>query len=314
MAKAERPVIIEAKFSQQGLTDIKKSVRGSQVELLLEYPTVYIVYNQGKSHDYQVYVGETNDIERRTRQHLEDDVWKRTDWKYLAESVKSQILVIGHPHFNKSLTLDIENQMMLYLSGVENVKKLNNRRENQQNKYYTANEKDRIFSTIWRKLHKFNADLFPTEEIVRDSSLFKASPFHTLTEEQTNARELILRRITAALHTQQGHQLIWVKGEAGSGKTVLLSTLFYQLDQLGKDLNYTDFITANNYLLVNHDEQVKVYKSIAEKLGLNSAKVSKPTTFITHHSPKKSVDVVLIDEAHLLWTQGKQSYQGHNQL
>lgn len=66
--------------------------------------------------------------------------------------------------------------------------------------------------------------------------------------------------------------------------------------------------------IVNHDEQVKVYKSIAEKLGLNSAKVSKPTTFITHHSPKKSVDVVLIDEAHLLWTQGKQSYQGHNQL
>ncbi|MCT3566457.1 DUF2075 domain-containing protein [Levilactobacillus brevis] len=314
MTKAERPVITETEFSQRGLTDIKKNVRGSQVELLLEYPTVYIVYNQEGSHDYQVYVGETNDIERRTRQHLEDDVWKRTDWKYLAESTESQMLVIGHPHFNKSLTLDIENQMMLYLSGVEDVKKLNNRRENQQNKYYTANEKDRIFSTIWQKLHEFNADLFPTEKIVRDSSLFKASPFHTLTDEQTNARELILRRITMVLHTQQGHQLIWVKGEAGSGKTVLLSTLFYQLDQLGKDLNYTDFNMANNYLLVNHDEQVKVYKNIAEKLGLESTKVSKPTTFITHHSPQESVDVVLIDEAHLLWTQGKQSYRGHNQL
>ncbi|WP_143462648.1 DUF2075 domain-containing protein [Levilactobacillus enshiensis] len=314
MPKLPKPVITEVGFSRQGLADIKEKVSGQHVELLLEYPTVYIVYDQEKPQSYQVYVGETNDIEQRTRQHLDDDIHDRQDWQYLADSQDSQLLVIGHPHFNKSLTLDIENSMMLYMSGVESVKRLNNRRENQQNKYYTADEKGTIFSAIWRKLHQFNADLFPIESVVRDSALFKASPFHELTREQDNARELILRRIKAVFRAHEMQQLMLVEGEAGSGKTVLLSTLFYQLWQLGEDLNYTDFKTANIYLLVNHDEQVKVYQNIAEKLGMKVANVSKPTTFINHHDPDDPVDVVLVDEAHLLWTQGKQSYRGQNQL
>ncbi|MFD1455044.1 DUF2075 domain-containing protein [Levilactobacillus lanxiensis] len=309
-----QPVVEEVAFSRQGLTDIQKKVAGNRVELLLEYPTVYIVYDKEKPHAYQVYVGETNNIEQRTRQHLEDDPLRREDWRYLAESSASQLLVIGHPHFNKSLTLDIENNMMLYMSGVESVKKLNNRRENQQNKYYTFKEKDKIFSAIWRKLHNFDPELFPIEEVVRDSALFKASPFHTLTKEQDHARELILRRIQAALHVPQGHQLILVEGEAGSGKTVLLSSLFYQLWQLGEDKNYSEFNTANSYLLVNHNEQVKVYENIAAKLGMNTANVSKPTAFINNEQTAAGVDVVLVDEAHLLWTQGKQSYRGENQL
>lgn len=312
MAKVEKPVVQEVGFNDQVRTEIQKKVTGSHVELLLEYPTVYIVYDKEKAHNYQVYVGETNDIAHRTWQHLEIDPSTRQDWKYLAESPDPRLVVIGHPHFNKSLTMDIENSMMLYMSGVPSVKRLNNRRENQQNKYYTANEKNAIFSVIWRKLHRIDPDLFPIEAVVRDSALFKASPFHSLTREQDHAREKILRKIQAAFKATQGHQLILVEGEAGSGKTVLLSSLFYQLWQLGQDQNYTAYHTAENYLLVNHDEQVKVYQNIAEKLGIPVSHVSKPTTFITNPQ-NNHVDVVLVDEAHLLWTQGKQSYQGKNQ-
>ncbi len=42
--------------------------------------------------------------------------------------------------------------------------------------------------------------------------------------------------------------------------------------------------------------------------------VSKSTKFINSHDPSKPVDVAIIDEAHLLWTQGKQSYREENQL
>ncbi|NLR32127.1 DUF2075 domain-containing protein [Levilactobacillus tujiorum] len=314
MAKLPKPVIQEVDFSKDGLVTIKQKTQGVQAELLLEFPTVYVVYDRLKRDAYDVYVGETNNIEQRTQQHLLDDVHRREDWKYLADSRSSKLLVIGHEHFNKSLTLDIENTMMLYMSGVSSVKRLNNRRENQQSKYYTANEKDAIFSKIWRKLNQFNQDLFPVESIIRDSALFKASPFHTLTSEQKHARDLILRRIETVLHAKQGHQLILVEGEAGSGKTVLLSTLFYQLWQLGQDKNYTDFSASQNYLLVNHDEQVKVYEDISRKLGMDITHVSKPTRFINNHQVESPVDIVLIDEAHLLWTQGKQSYRGQNQL
>lgn len=68
---------------------------------------------------------------------------------------------------------------------------------------------------------------------------------------------------------------------------------------------------------MNHDEQLKVYKQIAEKLNLykgNKKIISKPTQFINSQTSNDPVDVVLVDEAHLLWTQGKQSYRGKNQL
>ncbi|ASN62205.1 DUF2075 domain-containing protein [Latilactobacillus curvatus] len=42
--------------------------------------------------------------------------------------------------------------------------------------------------------------------------------------------------------------------------------------------------------------------------------VLKPTPFINKYSVNEPVDVVIVDEAHLLLTQGKQSYTGKNQL
>src|SRR5699024_2233567 len=42
--------------------------------------------------------------------------------------------------------------------------------------------------------------------------------------------------------------------------------------------------------------------------------VNKPTSFINQRSTEDKVDVIIVDEAHLLWTQGKQSYRGQNQL
>lgn len=71
------------------------------------------------------------------------------------------------------------------------------------------------------------------------------------------------------------------------------------------------------HLLVNQNEHVSIYNQIASKLGIsnkNNKIVGKPTSFINNHSPDEKVDVVIVDEAHLLLTQGKQSYQGKNHL
>ncbi len=205
------------------------------------------------------------------------------------------------------------------MSSIENIEAIYNRRTNQQNDYYTSRELDKIFSMVWRGLRKKNKDLFPVEQIIRDSALFKASPFHKLTEEQIRTKDFIVLRIMEALTRGQTGQLILVTGEAGSGKTVLMSSLFYELNQLSKDdPENMIFKDTKNFLLVNHEQQLKVYQQIATKLGIYSKKqtdsVSKPTPFINNHAPEEKVDVVIVDEAHLLWTQGKQSYQGKNQL
>ena len=93
------------------------------------------------------------------------------------------MFVIGHQYFNKSLTLDVESRRMLYLSGSELIEELYNRRTNPQNKYYTHTEFDEVFESIWRGLRKRNKKLFPAEDFIKNSALFKASPFHKLTQE-----------------------------------------------------------------------------------------------------------------------------------
>lgn len=308
MEKVPEPIITDPiRFTKQELAQAdahETSLTDSNKEFILEYPVVYIVYDNSKK-GYHVYVGETNDIEQRTQEHL---IEERADWQAFRKSDNTMMIVIGHAHFNKSLTLDIENTMMMYMLGVESVQKLNNRRTNQQYKYFTAGERKPIFSKIWQQLHELNGDLFPIEEVIRDSAIFKASPFHKLTKEQETARKKIFLRITELANAHATGQLIMVEGEAGSGKTVLLSTLFYRLSRMNQDNH------AKNYMLVNHDEQVKVYENIAKKLDLNIETVCKPTKFINNHQPDAPADVVLVDEAHLLWTQGKQSYRGKNQL
>lgn len=280
-------------------------------EIIAKFPTVYI-HNWQESGNYEVYVGESNDIFKRTRQHYETAL-NNSKWQSQLLKKDAKLFIIGHEHFNKSLTLDIENRLMHYMMSVESVKHVHNLRDNPQASYYPMEELDEIFSKIWRGLRRENKDLFPTEGAIKDSAIYKASPLHKLTKEQENVRELIIEKVSKALENDSKKQLIFVDGEAGTGKTVLNSSTFYELycqaEENKKDLKC--------YLLVNHDEQITVYEQIAEKLGLTERYgkvVSKPTTFINNHSIENPVDVVFVDEAHLLLTQGKQSYRGENQL
>lgn len=300
------PMIKEDPYNNQGLKELEEGESREESKIISRYPTVYVVNDKKKKKIYSVYVGETNNIAKRTAQHLHDDPKSREDWRELSESKTAKMYVIGHQHFNKSMTLDIENQLMLYLSSVENVKALYNRRSNDQDEYYPVNEVQDIFTQIWTQLHQKNSELFPAMDVLKDLAIFKASPFHKLTHEQLEAKNLIMERVNSSLDNDEEGQLIMVTGEAGAGKTVLLSNLFYDLvgyKKYGHPLNV--------HIMVNHDEQVKVYREISKKLGIDVNLVGKPTSFI---NKGEKADVILVDEAHLLWTQGKQSYQGTNQL
>lgn len=305
-------------FSVKAIKELDFSEKDKQ--LILDYPTVYIIDDKisDKKHNYNVYVGETTDINRRTKQHLNDDIRNgREDFKKLSDSSTTEMYIIGHKYFNKSLTLDIENRLLHYLLSSESVKNVNNRRGNPQNDYYTSEIMDSVFSKIWRKLHSLNNVLFPIESVIRDSALFKASPFHKLTKEQKEAKSKIILQILSSLTQNLDGQLILVEGEAGSGKTVLMSSLLYDL------FNSNEFPVSKDkmsiHLLVNHEQQLTVYQQMAKKLGLKNKNgidvVIKPTSFINYQSKNNlKADVVIVDEAHLLLTQGKQSYRGKNHL
>ena len=315
MSSVARPIIKQIKDSRDALDFFEKVSLPKEDEktqdIIMNFTTVYI-HNWQESGDFEVYVGESNDIFKRTRQHY-DAALDKSRWQSKLLEKDASLFIIGHEHFNKSLTLDIENRLMHYMMSVDRVKHVHNLRDNPQTSYYPMEELDDIFSKIWRGLRKENKDLFPTESAIKDSAIYKASPLHKLTKEQEKARDLIIQKVSKALENKETRQLIFIDGEAGTGKTVLNSSTFYELYCQAEENNRN----LKCFLLVNHDEQITVYEQIAEKLGLiekYGQVVSKPTTFINNHSKDEPVDIAFVDEAHLLLTQGKQSYRGKNQL
>jgi len=232
-------IIKEINYDNKSLTDFENQLKNSQdteeSKVLFRYPTIYIVNNEKKgtktnpNDSFSVYVGETNNIIRRTSERLQIDTKDSNFWKTIKKSTNSKMFLIGHDHFNKSLTLDIENRLMHYMSGISSVKSIYNKRTNQQDEYYTSNELDNIFSDIWEKLRSKNQKLFPPINAITDSAIFKSSPFQKLTLEQFEAKDQIISKIEEAINRDKSGQLILVTGEAGTGKTVLLSNLFYEL-------------------------------------------------------------------------------------
>lgn len=324
------PIVFTTPENKDFLLNLESKLKDSRdSDILLKYPTVYIHYwltetihyidKKGKPQTYNrygVYVGESNNVVQRTKEHY-DSGNNKEKWQHLLvnSNHEPQMIVIGHKHFNKSLTLDIENQLIEYMIAMKSVFRLYNGRGNPQHSYYTSDEFKTIFQSIWKVLRSKQKDLFLSESEIKDSAIFKASPFKKLTDKQIEAKDTILstiRKAVAKSVTTPEAQLIFVQGEAGTGKTVLTTSIFYELVQLTDKENELSGLKC--HLMVNHDQQLGVYEQMTERLNLGKDLISKPTTFINKHNPTDKVDVAFIDEGHLLLTQGKMSYRGSNQL
>lgn len=324
-----KPVVYSIREESSLIDDlsshIKKDTDKEEAKVLLSYPVVYIHYWPGKTLEYtnkkgitvsrrrfNVYVGESNDIVARTKEHYLSGA-DSSNWQsnLVKNRCISQLIVIGHPHFNKSFTLDLENRLIDYIAPGNNIDNLFNARGNPQNGYYPVEEFEDVFHSVWKRLRKINNDLFLSLSEIEKTAFFKASPLKKLTQDQLDAKEEILAKVYDALESGKEGQLIFVQGEAGTGKTVLNSALFYELIIRGEEY-FGHAISC--HLMVNHDQQLHVYEQIVKRLNLGKDSVHKPTSFINRFSENNKVDVAFIDEGHLLLTQGKQSYTGHNQL
>lgn len=135
--------------------------------------------------------------------------------------------------------------------------------------------------------------MFLSESEIKDSAIYKASPLHKLNSEQLKAKEKILEKISVCLLKKDENQLIFVQGNAGTGKTVLMSSIFYDLlnrkeyNLENNDIKLEDIDTA---IIVNHNEQFTVYDEIIKKLDLgknNEEIVFKPTKFINQFKRKE---------------------------
>ena len=106
-----KPIIRKIKDNETALAEFEKEIKTNEAEdtkdIIMNFPTVYI-HNWPETNKYDVYVGESNNIFARTRQHYHNRI-KHETWQHRMLQKDASLYIIGHEHFNKSLTLDVEN-------------------------------------------------------------------------------------------------------------------------------------------------------------------------------------------------------------
>ena len=331
MPKILEPIRIEERtnFLKNLEKNIKSKISKDDYRTFLNSPVVYIHSWKTSENNYSFYVGEANDIIKRTNDHYKAGK-KPGEWQVgLLQNHKSKFFyLIANEHFNKSFTMDFENKMIQFATANDKyIKKVLNSRGNPQNyDYYPCEEFNDTFNEIYDKLTLFDDKLFLKRSEIESSAIFKASPLHKLTEVQENVQRDIVDRVSNFIINNSSsstnsnarkNELIVVEGEAGTGKSVVVSSTFYKIIDYIAEFGDSDL---KCYLIVNHNEQLKVYKDIFKRLNVPNFKdiIKKPTSFINKCNKdinlKNEKKIVFIDEAHLLLTEGKQSYKGKNQL
>lgn len=260
------------------------------------WPLVYILSDGDTK---TAYVGETTDAYSRMGTHL----------KHKTKSRLTSVHLITSEKFNKSATLDIESNLIKYMSGDNKFTLLNGNLGLANHNYYQKKEVYwDIFNTIWNRLRAEGISKHSIEHI-DNSDLFKYSPYKSLTKEQSQG----LFQILQSLATGKYDNTI-VEGGAGTGKTILAIFLFKILSSQLEDFSFKEFgAEENTYLdLVNQIKKVlpnpkmalvvpmssfrttlkKVFKNIK---GLSASMVIGPAQV-----SKEKYDLLVVDESHRL--------------
>ncbi|CAI2693604.1 DUF2075 domain-containing protein [Apilactobacillus sp. EABW-1NA] len=132
----------------------------------------------------------------------------------------------------------------------------------------------------------------------------KLAPTKQLTDEQSRLVEQIKQFAIDHLNDDT-HAVFTIYGDAGTGKSVILSKLFYDIQQMAHEKS-SPLYQTNNYFLVNHPEILKVYKKMAgSQDNVLKKNFNRPTSFINQNDKThQDVDITIIDEAHLLLSRG----------
>ena len=259
------------------------------------WPVVYIIKDEDLK---EAYVGESINAINRMKNHLEND--ERTKLK--------DLLVIGCDKFNKSAVLDIESNLIQYMSA-DNTYKLQNRNAGLvDHTYYQREQYSLLFQSIWAKLQEQN---YAKNSLSRidNSDLFKYSPYKSLTSDQHDSILKILSQLS-----QKEKNTIFVEGGAGTGKTILAVYLMKLLKTNIRDYHQDDKDEIYSSELANiiklkeklPDPKIalvvpmtslrttlkKVFQNVK---GLNANMVIGPSEVSRNH-----YDLLIVDEAHRL--------------
>ncbi|MCJ1909960.1 DUF2075 domain-containing protein [Planococcus ruber] len=280
------------KFNRDALDQISN-------ERYFDYPVVYFLNNHTT-----VYIGETIAFKNRMKSHLNNKERKNLE----------KMTLIIHEEFHRSATYNLETKLINYFLGDDRYK-LQNKSQTAQSVTHNYHNKEfydkEIFNEIWKELLRRRMVDNPAH-VIENRDIFKLSPFKELTITQLELKNKILE--VCENHIDDDETFVFmIKGEAGVGKSVVLSSVFNSIQERAANKN-SNLYKTKNHLLVNHSEMLKTYKNIAANVKfLKKNNFDKPTSFINKQkNAAEKADIVLVDEAHLLLSRAD-AFNGFNE-
>jgi len=249
-------------FSKNKFDEIRKYSFGSN------WPVVYLIEN-GK----ELYVGETINIYSRSNQHYENSERRKL----------SKIHVITDEEYNKSATLDIESSLIQYISADGRFILQNGNHGLKNHNYFDRQKYQAKFEAIWTELQKIQLTQNDLVQI-KNSDLFKYSPYKALTIDQKAVADELLHEI------KSGNERAYiVNGDPGTGKTILATYLFKQLSEIKETKHLKVALVVPMTGL--RGTLKKIFKNIK---GLSANMVIGPSDVTNQY------DILIVDEAHRL--------------
>lgn len=277
-------------FKKESLNEIHDNKYG------LNWPVVYVLNN-----NTDVYIGETSNAFQRMKNNLSNEERQKLD----------KINIIYDDQFNKSAVLDIEAQLIQYFEAdkkykLQNMKLGQSQSQDYYQRYMYINKVEEIWELLKRK-HLADNPL----DVLKNSDLFKYSPYKTLTNDQYQTAVDIIDALVENLDKEE--KSFFVKGAAGTGKTILAIYLVKLLNDC-RTLNIDTSDIENDDDSLKYYEEIgnitsfefafvvpmtalrntlkKVFKSVA---GLKGSMIIEPNDVV-----KKHYDLLIVDEAYRL--------------
>ncbi len=280
-------------FNKQSLPKIEQNIWVKN-----QWPLVYFIQNETQR---IAYVGESTNAHSRIKNHLANP--KKAN-------VFNKISIIGSDKFNKSATLDIESHLIQYITSEGTYELQNGNYGLINHNYYQQDLYKDLFKEIWNKLIEKKIVTKSLSEI-ENSELFKYSPYKSLNEDQYKS----VLEILDGLCVKKSNS-IFIKGSAGTGKTILATYLIKLLTSDISDSNFEDFnddeLREINYIKEFQEKYPKAkiglviamtslresLESVFKKIpGLKASMIVNPSdTF----KLKEKYDLLIVDEAHRL--------------
>lgn len=248
-----------------------------------DYHCLYLLEN-----GEQVYIGETKDVVRRSQEHLDPSDWCE---KYHFKRVH----VITSEDFEETPAKHYED-LLIRLMRADGKFEVVNRSHGEWTHYKRKNTFELSFDWLWRQLEKRGLVSEKSFHSILDTGMYKYCPdAMNVTRKQHEALTSIIHTIDSGEtfpHKDKGFfaRPILLEGDAGTGKTVVATTLFYYLKTHAQ---YQDLKIGLVYS--NPAMRKTIQEVFARTPGLRKGDVIAPIDVTKRH-----YDIIICDEAQRL--------------